>query len=143
MNAGPMLGEREQGAIREAFAAIERDIDVTLELGPVATPVTMLAGGGREIDPAAITRELVEGVCALDERVRLAVVEHEEAGPWPRTTIGSGLVYQGMPVGYELTTLVHAIVEAGRATPALSASSLERLEALDADVAIDVYVTPT
>jgi alkyl hydroperoxide reductase subunit AhpF len=153
MNAGPMLGEREQGAIREAFAAIERDLDVTLELGPVATPVTLLAGGGREIDPAAITRQLVTEVCALgslqhsvtssSSRIRLMIVEHEEAGPWPRTTIGSGLVYQGMPIGYELTTLVHAIVEAGRATPALSASSLERLEALDADVAIDVYVTPT
>jgi alkyl hydroperoxide reductase subunit AhpF len=75
--------------------------------------------------------------------VRLTVVEHDEPGPWPRTTIGPGLVYQGMPVGYELPTLVHAIVEAGRSTSSLAPSSVERLAALEHDVAIDVFVTPT
>jgi alkyl hydroperoxide reductase subunit AhpF len=48
-----------------------------------------------------------------------------------------------MPAGYELTTLVHGILEAGRAAPALSDASLERLAAIDDDVTIDVYVTPT
>ena len=72
-----------------------------------------------------------------------AVVEHDEPGPWPRTTIGPGLVYQGMPIGYELTTLVQAIVEAGRRESSLSAASRERIETLERDVAIDVFVTPT
>jgi len=138
-----MLGEREQAAIREAFVPIERDVEVTLELGPTATPVTLLAAGGRELDSNAITREVVDDVCALSGRVRLRVVEHGEAGPWPRTTIGDGLVYQGMPVGYELTSVVHAIVEAGRASPSLSPATIVRLAELDEDVAIDVYVTPT
>ena len=48
-----------------------------------------------------------------------------------------------MPVGYELTTLVHAIVDAGRLSPSLSPTSLERLAALERDVTIDVFVTPT
>jgi hypothetical protein len=48
-----------------------------------------------------------------------------------------------MPVGYELTTLVHAIVEAGRAEPSLSAASRERLASLQQDVSVDVFVTPT
>ena len=39
-----------------------------------------------------------------------------------------------MPLGYELTTLVHGIVEAGRAEPALSAASRERLATLERDV---------
>ena len=55
-----------------------------LELGPAATPVTLLAAGGREIDIGAETRGLVEAVCALSDRVRLEVVEHEEPGPWPQ-----------------------------------------------------------
>lgn len=137
------LGEREQEAVRTALAGLERDVDVRLELGPTATPVTLLAAGGREIDSNAVTRDLVEAVCALSERVAVEVVEHDEPGPWPRTTIGAGLEYLGMPAGYELTTLVHAIVEAGRAEPSLTESTLERLAALDRDVAIDVYVTPT
>jgi alkyl hydroperoxide reductase subunit AhpF len=137
------LGEREQDAIRSVFAGLERGVDVRLELGPTATPVTLLAAGGREIDSNAITRDLVEAVAALSDRVSLSVVEHDEPGPWPRTTIGGGLEYLGMPAGYELTTLVHGILEAGRAAPALSAETLGRLAALEDDVAIDVYVTPT
>ena len=137
------LGEREQDAIRSVFAGLERDVDVRLELGPTATPVTLLAAGGREIDSNAVTRDLVEAVAALSDRVSLSVVEHDEPGPWPRTTIGDGLEYLGMPAGYELTTLVHGILEAGRAAPALSGQTLERLAALEDDVAIDVYVTPT
>jgi alkyl hydroperoxide reductase subunit AhpF len=137
------LGDREQEAIREALAGLERSVDVTLELGPTASPVTLLAAGGREIDSNAVSRQVVESVCALSDRVSLTVTEHTDPGPWPRTTIAPRLEYLGMPLGYELTTLVHAIAEAGRAAPSLSASTLERLAALERDVALDVFVTPT
>jgi alkyl hydroperoxide reductase subunit AhpF len=77
-------------------------------------------------------------VCSLSDRVTLDVVEHDEPGPWPRTIIGPGLRYLGMPLGYELTTLVHGILEAGRTEPSLTEASRERLASLDRDVAIDV-----
>ena len=137
------LGEREQDAIRSVLAALERDVALTLELGPTATPVTLLAAGGREIDSNAVAREIVDSVCALSERVSLSVTEHDEPGPWPRTTIAPGLEYLGMPAGYELTTLVHGIVEAGRAAPSVSELTRERLQELQHDVKVDVYVTPT
>ena len=142
MSAGA-LGERDAAAVRDVLSALERDVEVVLDLGPTATPVTLLAAGGREIDTAAETRRLVEAVCGESERVTLTVVEREEPGPWPRTTIGPGLEYLGMPLGYELTTLVHGILEAGRAEPALSAASRERLAALEREVTVDVFVTPT
>jgi len=143
-----VLGEHEQAAICSAFGTLERDVEVVLELGPAASPVTLLAAGGREIDSGALTRDVVEAVCALGSerppgRVSLTVVEHDEPGPWPRVTVGPGLVYQGMPLGYELTTLVHAIVEARKAEPSLGAQSRERLATLARDVTIDVFVTPT
>ena len=137
------LGEREQDAIRSVLAALERDVALTLELGPTATPVTLLAAGGREIDSSAVAHEIVESVCALSERVSLSVTEHDEPGPWPQTTIAPGLEYLGMPAGYELTTLVHGIVEAGRAAPSVSELTRERLQELQHDVKVDVYVTPT
>ena len=137
------LGERDAAAVRDVLAALERDVDVTLDLGPTATPVTLLAAGGREIDTGAETRRLVESVCAESDRVSLTIVEHDESGPWPRTTIGPGLVYLGMPLGYELTTLVHGILEAGRSEPSLTRASRDRLDALEHDVEIDVFVTPT
>ena len=137
------LGDRDAVAVREVLAALERDVEVTLELGPTATPVTLLAAGGREIDTGAETRRLVEAVCAESDRVALTVVERDEPGPWPRTTIGPGLRYLGMPLGYELTTVVHGILEAGRAEPSLSAATLELLSSLERDVTVDVFVTPT
>jgi alkyl hydroperoxide reductase subunit AhpF len=137
------LGEREREAVRGALAGLEQDVAVSLELGPTASPVTLLAAGGREIDSNAVTREIVESVCTLSDRVSLAVTEHDDPGPWPRTTIGPGVAYLGMPLGYELSTLVHAIVEAGRVEPSLTAASREQLAALERDVTVDVYVTPT
>jgi alkyl hydroperoxide reductase subunit AhpF len=138
-----VLSEHESDAVQSVLSSLERDVAVTLELGPTATPVTLLAAGGREIDTAAETRAVVEDVCSLSEQVTLEVVERDEPGPWPRTTIGPGLRYLGMPLGYELTTLVHGIVEAGRMAPSLSAASRERLGTLDRDLAVDVFVTPT
>ena len=138
-----VLGERECEAVQSVLASLEQDVAVTLELGPTAVPVTLLAAGGREIDTGAQTLAVLEDVCSLSDRVTLDVVEHDDPGPWPRTTIGPGLRYLGMPLGYELTTLVHGILEAGRTEPSLSEASRERLSGLDRDVAIDVYVTPT
>jgi alkyl hydroperoxide reductase subunit AhpF len=138
-----VLGERERDAVETLLSSLEQDVVVTLELGPTAAPVTLLALGGQELDTGAQTRAVLEDVCSLSERVTLQVVEHDGPGPWPRTTIGPGLRYLGMPLGYELTTLVHGIVEAGRREPSLTARSRERLEAIERDVAIDVYVTPT
>ena len=138
-----VLGERERDAVESVLSSLERDVLVTLELGPTAAPVTLLALGGRELDTGAQTRAVLEDVCSLSERVTLEVVEHDQPGPWPRTTIGPGLRYLGMPLGYELTTLVHGIVEAARREPSLTEASRERLDALERDVAIDVYVTPT
>ena len=138
-----VLGEREREAVGSVLALLEQDVAVSLELGPTATPITLLAAGGREIDTGAQTLAVLEDVCSLSDRVTLDVVEHDEPGPWPRTTIGPGLRYLGMPLGYELTTLVHGILEAGRTEPSLTEASRERLASLERDVAIDVYVTPT
>jgi alkyl hydroperoxide reductase subunit AhpF len=138
-----VLGDREREAVESVLASLEQDVAVSLELGPTATPVTLLAAGGREIDTGAQTLAVLDDVCSLSDRVKLDVVEHDEAGPWPRTTIGPGLRYLGMPLGYELTTLVHGILEAGRTESSLTEASRARLASLDRDVAIDVYVTPT
>ena len=55
----------------------------------------------------------------------------------------AGVRYDGLPWGYELASLIGAIVEAGKRTSSLGEHSLERLAALDRDLAIDVFVTPT
>jgi alkyl hydroperoxide reductase subunit AhpF len=136
------LGEHERAAIRDVFAGLEKDVPILLELGPEETPVTVLAGG-REIDFGDETRLLLEQLTELSDRVDLTVSETDAPGRWPKTTVAGQLVYQGLPWGYELTTIVGAIAEAGRTTPSLSPASLATLASLEQDVALEVYVTPT
>ncbi len=136
------LGEHEREAIRGVLAGIERDVSLRLELGPEATSTTVIAGG-REIDFGAETQSLLEQVAQLSERIDLKVTERNARGAWPKTTVGGRLVYLGLPWGFELTTLVGAIAEAGRAQSSLSQASLAALAGLEHDVALEVYVTPT
>jgi len=136
------LGESEREAIRGLFGGLERDVPVLLELGPEASPVSVLAGG-RELDFGAETQSLLEQIASLSDRVTLTVSETDDPGPWPRTTIAERLVYQGLPWGYELSTLVYAIAEAGREATSLSDSSLAALAALERDISLEVFVTPT
>lgn len=137
------LGDREREALVELFAGLEQDVAVRLDLGPVHTPVTLLVAGGHELDTCAEARTLVSAVATASERIQLEIVEHDEPGEYPVTTIGPRLSYLGLPWGYELATLAHGIAVAGRQGPSLRPESLERLAELDRDVAIDVFVTPT
>jgi alkyl hydroperoxide reductase subunit AhpF len=137
------LGEREAAAVRQLFAGLERDVDLLLELGPVAEPVTVIAAS-RELDFGAEARALAEAVAEVSPRVRLRVVERDDPGRYPSFTITPGkLRYDGLPWGYELTTLVYAIAEAGRSEPSLSEASRQSLAGLEHELALDVYVTPT
>ena len=54
-----------------------------------------------------------------------------------------GVRYDGLPWGYEMGSLVGAVVEAGRAELTLRPESLEALAELDRDLTLDVFVTPT
>jgi alkyl hydroperoxide reductase subunit AhpF len=137
-----LLGEREREAVRELFAAIEHDVELLLELGPSSEAVTVI-GGRREVDPGEEAARLVQELVALSERVRVRTVEHSEPGRYPTLTIGNGLRYHGLPWGYELSSLVYGIAEAGRSERALTDATREALAGLTRDVEVEVYVTPT
>lgn len=142
MSSTTTLGERERESIRAMFAGLTRDVPVRLVLGPEDTPVTVIAAG-RDIDFGAEARSLLEQLAELSSRVVLSVDETTERGRWPEITIGEGLRYHGLPWGYELATVVGAIVEAARPESSLSADSLTALATLQRPVELDVYVTPT
>jgi alkyl hydroperoxide reductase subunit AhpF len=137
-----VLGERELGAIREALAGLERDVELTLELGPSAEGAVVLTGR-RELDPGPEALALVEQVAELSERVRLTVHRREEPGRYPALKFGDGLVFHGLPWGYELSSLVYGIADAGAAESPLSAETRTALGSLEQSVELEVYVTPT
>jgi alkyl hydroperoxide reductase subunit AhpF len=92
---------------------------------------------------------LCEGLAELGDDVTCRVEEEPEGFPrFPAVSIrpdgrDAGVRYDGLPWGYELGSLVGAIVEAGREESSLRAESLAALEELNRGLALDVFVTPT
>ena len=131
--------------MRELLDALERPVELLVAHGPEETPLP----GARDVDFGAETERIVEGIAALSERVTFRV-EDEPPGfeRYPAIAVlpdgeDVGVRYYGLPWGYELASLIGGVIEAGRRVPSLKAESLERLAALDRDLLIDVFVTPT
>jgi glutaredoxin-like protein len=141
----PIFRADEEGGVRELLDALDRPVELLVALGPEETPLP----GARDVDFGEETQRVVEGLAALSDRVTCRV-EEEPPGfeRYPAIAVlpngeDVGVRYYGLPWGYELATLVGAVLEAGKTASSLSAESLDRLAALDRDLAIDVFVTPT
>ncbi|HKT44319.1 MAG TPA: hypothetical protein VJQ85_05925 [Gaiellaceae bacterium] len=131
----------DEAKVRELFDALTRPVELVVALGPEETP-----HGARDVDFGAETVRVVEELAALSGNVTHRV--GADAERYPTVFVRPegeevGVSYCGLPWGYELSSLVGAIVEAGRREPSLTPESLEALRALDRDLAIDVFVTPT
>jgi alkyl hydroperoxide reductase subunit AhpF len=142
-----ILKAEEERAVRELLAELELPVELALVLGPYET--TTLAGS-REVDPEHETRAILGELASLSELV--SVSEHGErafgAERYPTVVVlrdgaETGMRFEGTPWGYELTSLVGAVLEAGRRESSLSEQSLAALGTLERDVALQVFVTPT
>ena len=141
----PVFRPDEEPRLRELFDAMERPVELVVALGPEETP---LPGAG-DFDFGAETVRIVEELASLSDKVTRRVEQQpSDVNLFPAVLIlpagaDMGLRYFGAPYGYELASLVGVVLEAGRAAPSLAPESLERLAALDRELAIDVFVTPT
>ena len=141
----PVLRPEEEEKVRGWFAELERPVELLVGLGPEETP---LAGSG-DVDFGAEMVRVCEGLAELGDRVSCRVEQQPDGFPrFPAVAIRPdgrdvGVRYDGLPWGYELSSLVGAIVEAGRDEPTLRAESRAALDELDRDLALDVFVTPT
>ena len=140
-----LLRAEEETKVREWFAELERPVELLVAVGPEETP---LAGSG-DVDFGAETVRLCEELGELGDRVSCRVEQEPVGFPrFPAVSIrpdgnDAGVRYDGLPWGYEVGSLVGAIVEAGREKPSLRPESLAALAELDRDLALDVFVTPT
>jgi alkyl hydroperoxide reductase subunit AhpF len=141
----PFLRSEEETKVREWFAELERLVELFVALGPEETP---RAGSG-DVDFGTEMVRVCEGLAELGERVTCRVEQEPEGfARFPAVSIRPegrdvGVRYDGLPWGYELRSLVGAIVEAGRVEPTLRPESLAALDELDRGLALEVFVTPT
>jgi alkyl hydroperoxide reductase subunit F len=140
-----LLRAEEENKVREWFAELERPVELVVAVGPEETPLA----GSRDVDFGGEMVRLCESLAELGDSVTCRI-EHEPDGVprFPAVSIrpegrDAGIRYDGLPWGYELGSLVGAVVEAGRAEPSLRAESLAKLDKLDRDLALEVFVTPT
>ena len=140
-----LLRAEEETKVREWFAELEHPVELLVAIGPEETP---LAGAG-DVDFGAEIVRVCEGLAELGERLTCRVEDEPDGFPrFPAVSIrpdgrDAGVRYDGLPWGYELASLVGAIVEAGRAESSLRPDSLATLAELDRNLALDVFVTPT
>src|SRR3954454_1700054 len=135
----------DESRVRELFDALQRPVELLVAHGPEEMPLP----AARDVDFGAETERVVRGLAALSERVSVRVEEEPDGFErYPAVAVlpegrDLGVRYYGLPWGYELGSLIGAVLEAGRAESSLKPESLARLAALDRDLAIDVFVTPT
>jgi len=140
-----ILRPDEETKVRELLDGLERPVELLVALGPEETPLP----GARDLDFGAEAVKLATGLAELSERVSCRVEQEPEGFPrFPAISIrpegrDAGVRYDGLPWGYELGSLIGGVLDAGRAEPALRPESLEALAALDRELALDVFVTPT
>jgi alkyl hydroperoxide reductase subunit F len=140
-----LLRAEEETKVRGWFAELGRPVELLVAVGPEETPLA----GAQDIDFGAEIERVCEGIAELGESLTYRVEQEPDGFPrFPAVSIrpegrDAGVRYDGLPWGYELGSLIGAIVEAGRSEPTLRPDSLTALAELDRDLALDVFVTPT
>ena len=107
-------------------------------------------------DTCLPARQAADRIAAFSERITVEehnlVLDREQAAEYgvewaPALAVvgaqDAGMRYYGIPDGYEIESLVDAIEIAAGSGPGLSDETLDALDALDRDVHLRVFVTPT
>jgi glutaredoxin-like protein len=149
----PILQQKDREAVQRRFdTELKRDVDITL----YTQGNTGLYIPGRECRYCGPTQELVEEVSVLSPKIHLEVVDiyrdQESAASRgvdriPALVIGGdnsgNAKFFGMPSGFEFALLLDSIVAASSRRSPLQLETRRRLRALEEDVHIRVFVTPS
>ena len=141
----PILTDRDRAAVRKEFEKLT---------GPVKLVVfsqELLAG-----ELCRQNEQLVREVAELSDTITVEVlnpaIDRERAQAYgvdqvPAIAVEGardyGIRFYGVPLGYEFSNLIDAIIVASTGEPALSEDTKAALRALAADVEIKVFATPT
>ena len=140
-----ILKERDKQAVKSKFdKELENDVKLIVFTQEF------------ECEYCAVTRELMEELVSLNEKIKLEVYDFEKdkdkAEKWRVDKIPAllifgekeyGIRYFGVPSGYEFAALLDDIVDVSRRRSRLSKATIEKLKDINQPVHIQVFVTPT
>lgn len=135
--------------------------DVKEMLADIAGPAQIIVFTQEfECDYCKETREIAEEIAALSDQITLevhdfvddeAIAQQYEVDKIPAIVllgadgVDYGVRYYGIPSGYEFSSLLHDIkaVAAGPEATELSSDARAYLDALEEEIHLQVFVTPT
>lgn len=149
----PLISDKDQDALRELFAKrLQQDVTITY----FTQHDSVLTAPGQECAYCRETRELLEDLTALSDKLRLEVKDfvRDEAeakalgvARIPAIVLNGQnkgtLRFYGVPAGYEFSTLVEDLMTVSSDEPELMDSTRQALDALQQGMHIQVFVTPT
>lgn len=141
-----ILTDRDRAAVRDELQKLA---------GP-AKLIVFTTGLGPEAEYSAETERLCREVAECSDQVAVEVynlhIDREKAAGYgvdrvPAIVVEGtrdyGIRFFGVPMGYEFSNLIDAILVAASGEPKLSAETLERLQGLTEPIHLQVFATPT
>jgi alkyl hydroperoxide reductase subunit AhpF len=132
------LGDEDVEQLKEIFGRLEREVKISL--------VTEEKELGELLGEMAATSEgkLVVSVVGAEEGKEKYGIDKVPGMALQGEGVKGRLYFYGHPVGYEMATLIAAILDLGGATQdvALAEATQKRLAAVGTDVHIQVFSTP-
>jgi glutaredoxin-like protein len=148
-----LLSQEDQNFLRDHFAkSLQKDVTLAF----FTQHDSKLSVPGQQCRYCKETGELLQEVAGLNEHIKVEtfdfVTDAEKAKEFgvemiPAVIIvgpeSKGIKFYGIPSGYEFSTLIEDISEAGNGASNLSATTKEELKKITEDTHIQVFVTPT
>ncbi len=148
----PLFDDRVAKQVRTALANLQQPVRMVT--------FTQAEGGALECQYCSETRQLVQEVAALSDRVSAdvrdfqgdeALAKRYGVDKIPAITLLSdgdpprdhGIRFYGIPAGYEFSTLLEDLRMVGGGSHGLSEETLQSIGRLKDPVHIQVFVTPT
>jgi glutaredoxin-like protein len=138
------IQDSDKPAIKEALSPMKSEVTLSYFTQEI------------ECDYCRETRDLLEELCALEDRIKLRVFDFkndpDEVAKYridkiPATVVANGedlgIRFYGIPAGYEFSSLLHTIVMVSQGESSLSAESKKLLKEIKVPVHLQVFVTPT
>jgi glutaredoxin-like protein len=150
----PLISERDRETIRKHFEdELAGDVQITMF---TERPSPIIIPGRQQCETCEQTRELLEEVASLSDKIALSVYELEQepdkaaefgidrVPAFVATGAAKGRVrYFGIPSGYEFSALIEDLIDVSRGVTELSEETKAFLGSLTEDLNIKVFTTPS
>jgi alkyl hydroperoxide reductase subunit AhpF len=155
-----LLGDEDTKYLRDSFARLTTDVNLTVvtrERSRLVLPGAEAAGDEGDADSAAEVKQIVDEVAATSSRIKVTHVDAAAEAERARTLAGQHLPaivfsggatkgtlrYFGLPSGYEMSTLVAALMDIGSGEAMVPPEVSAELDKLTKPVHVQVFVTPS